>query len=182
MLLNTFRKSGAGVATPVWTVPVSDGRVGMWTGAGTGKYQRLRNNPHVTIQACTPGGNQAGRLGPRRCRRPPSTGSRRSSILNPEPVAQQRGNAAGFLKFFGPGCLPPLSRLTLIGLSGLSFGCRGGPSWSAWMRLGAPAPDGLDRHIPSIPAPHGPRNRPNGGHHTTVECARQARRFGWSEE
>ena len=53
MLLTTFRKSGAGVATPVWTVPVSDGRVGMWTGAGTGKYQRLRNNPHVTIQACT---------------------------------------------------------------------------------------------------------------------------------
>jgi len=53
MLLTTFRKSGAGVAMPVWTVPVSDGRVGMWTGAGTGKYKRLRNNPHVTIQACT---------------------------------------------------------------------------------------------------------------------------------
>ena len=53
MLLTTFRKSGAEVATPVWTVPVSDGRVGMWTGAGTGKYKRLRNNPHVTIQACT---------------------------------------------------------------------------------------------------------------------------------
>ncbi len=53
MLLTTFRKNGAGVATPVWTVPVSDGRVGMWTGAGTGKYKRLRNNPHVTIQTCT---------------------------------------------------------------------------------------------------------------------------------
>lgn len=53
MLLSTFRKSGATVATPVWTVPVSDGRVGMWTGAGTGKYKRLRINPHVTIQACT---------------------------------------------------------------------------------------------------------------------------------
>lgn len=53
MLLTTFRKSGTGVATPVWTVAVSDGRVGMWTGAGTGKYNRLRNNPNVTIQACT---------------------------------------------------------------------------------------------------------------------------------
>ena len=53
MLLTTFRKGGAGVATPVWTVPVSDGRVGMWTGSSTGKYKRLRNNPHVTIQACT---------------------------------------------------------------------------------------------------------------------------------
>jgi PPOX class probable F420-dependent enzyme len=53
MLLTTFRRGGAGVATPVWIVSVSDGRVGMWTGAGTGKYKRLRNNPHVTIQACT---------------------------------------------------------------------------------------------------------------------------------
>ena len=53
ILLTTFRRSGTGVATPVWTVPVSDGRVGMWTGTSTGKYKRLRNNPHVTIQACT---------------------------------------------------------------------------------------------------------------------------------
>jgi len=53
MLLTTFRKNGAAVATPVWTVPVSDGRVGMWTGSSTGKYKRLRNNSHVTIQACT---------------------------------------------------------------------------------------------------------------------------------
>ena len=53
MLLTTFRKNGEGVATPVWTVPVSDGRVGMWTGEGTGKWKRLRNNPHVTIQACS---------------------------------------------------------------------------------------------------------------------------------
>ncbi len=53
MLLTTFRRNGTGVATPVWTVAVSDGRIGMWTGAGTGKYKRLRNNPHVTIQSCT---------------------------------------------------------------------------------------------------------------------------------
>ena len=53
MLLTTFRKNGIGVSTPVWTVPVSDGRVGMWTGAGTGKWKRMRNNPRVTIQACT---------------------------------------------------------------------------------------------------------------------------------
>jgi hypothetical protein len=53
MLLTTFRKSGVGVPTPVWTVPVSDGRVGMWTGAGSGKYKRLRNNPRITIQSCT---------------------------------------------------------------------------------------------------------------------------------
>ena len=53
MLLTTFRRSGEGVATPVWTVPVSDGRVGMWTGKGTGKWKRLRHDPHVTIQRCS---------------------------------------------------------------------------------------------------------------------------------
>jgi uncharacterized protein len=52
MLLTTFRRNGTPVATPVWTVPVGDGRVGMWTGSGTGKYKRLRNDPHVSIQAC----------------------------------------------------------------------------------------------------------------------------------
>ena len=53
MLLTTYRTSGTGVSTPVWTVPVSDGRVGMWTGAGTGKWKRMRHDPRVTIQACT---------------------------------------------------------------------------------------------------------------------------------
>lgn len=57
MLLTTFRRSGVGVSTPVWTVPVSDGRIGMWTGAGTGKWKRLRSNPHVTIQACSARGS-----------------------------------------------------------------------------------------------------------------------------
>ena len=56
MLLTTFRRSGGPVSTPVWTVPVSDGRVGMWTAAGTGKYKRLRHDPHVTIQSCSPRG------------------------------------------------------------------------------------------------------------------------------
>lgn len=59
MLLTTFRKNGVGVSTPVWTVSVSDGRVGMWTAAGTGKYKRLRNDPHVTIRACTARGKTA---------------------------------------------------------------------------------------------------------------------------
>ncbi|MET3426661.1 PPOX class probable F420-dependent enzyme [Actinoplanes tereljensis] len=57
MLLTTFRSSGEGVATPVWTVPADNGRVGMWTAAGTGKFKRMRRNPHVTIQACSPRGH-----------------------------------------------------------------------------------------------------------------------------
>ena len=60
MLLTTFRRNGVGVASPVWTVPVSDGRVGMWTAAGTGKCKRLRNDPRVTIQACTARGKPRG--------------------------------------------------------------------------------------------------------------------------
>jgi hypothetical protein len=37
MLLTTFRKAGRPVASPVWTIPLDGDRVGMWTGAGTGK-------------------------------------------------------------------------------------------------------------------------------------------------
>jgi hypothetical protein len=33
----TFRKTGAGVATPTWIVPLSEGRVGFWTSSGSGK-------------------------------------------------------------------------------------------------------------------------------------------------
>jgi PPOX class probable F420-dependent enzyme len=46
----TFRKSGQPVSTPVWLVPVSDGRIGFWTAMGTGKTKRLKNNPQVTVQ------------------------------------------------------------------------------------------------------------------------------------
>jgi PPOX class probable F420-dependent enzyme len=46
----TFRKSGDPVSTPVWLVPVSDGRVGFWTAMGSGKTKRLRHNPQVTLQ------------------------------------------------------------------------------------------------------------------------------------
>ncbi len=53
MLLTTYRKNGQPVATPVWNVPLEDGRVGMWTGAGTGKWKRIRNNPRVLVQPCS---------------------------------------------------------------------------------------------------------------------------------
>jgi uncharacterized protein len=46
----TLRKSGQPVSTPVWVVPVSDGRIGFWTAMGNGKTKRLRNNPRVTVQ------------------------------------------------------------------------------------------------------------------------------------
>ncbi len=46
----TFRKSGAGVTTPTWIVPLDGGRVGFWTSSKSGKYKRLRNNPKITLQ------------------------------------------------------------------------------------------------------------------------------------
>ena len=46
----TYRKTGEAVTTPVWLVPVSDGRIGFWTAMGTGKTKRIKNNPAVTVQ------------------------------------------------------------------------------------------------------------------------------------
>ena len=54
--LTTFRRSGEGVVTPVWVNPVSDGRIGFWTAMGSGKTKRLKNNPQVTVQACSASG------------------------------------------------------------------------------------------------------------------------------
>jgi len=46
----TFRKSGAGISTPTWIVPLDGGRVGFWTSSKSGKSKRLRNNPKITLQ------------------------------------------------------------------------------------------------------------------------------------
>ena len=49
--LETFRKSGVGVKTPVWFV--QDGDVlYVRTIAGSGKVKRIRNNPQVNIAPC----------------------------------------------------------------------------------------------------------------------------------
>jgi PPOX class probable F420-dependent enzyme len=53
MAFTTYRTSGDGVTTPVWVVPVSDGRVAFWTAMGSGKTKRLKNNPKVTVQPCS---------------------------------------------------------------------------------------------------------------------------------
>lgn len=52
MLLTTYRRTGEGVSSPVWLVPVSDGRLGFWTADGSGKTKRLRHTDRVTVQAC----------------------------------------------------------------------------------------------------------------------------------
>ena len=51
MSLTTFRKSGVGVATPVWFVDLGE-RLIFTTDPGTGKVKRIRNNGRVTVAPC----------------------------------------------------------------------------------------------------------------------------------
>lgn len=59
ILLTTFRRDGTPVATPVW-LAVRDGVVYTSTGAASGKVKRIRNNPEVTVAACTVTGRVTG--------------------------------------------------------------------------------------------------------------------------
>jgi PPOX class probable F420-dependent enzyme len=57
--LTTFRKSGAGVATPVW-FGEGDGKLYVMTRGDMGKAKRIRNNPHVRVAPCTMRGTVTG--------------------------------------------------------------------------------------------------------------------------
>jgi PPOX class probable F420-dependent enzyme len=50
VLVTTFRKTGAAVATTTWIAPLENGRVGFWTSSSAGKAKRLRNNPRLRVQ------------------------------------------------------------------------------------------------------------------------------------
>jgi PPOX class probable F420-dependent enzyme len=53
--LETYRKNGQGVRTPVWFVESSSGEnhiLYVRTSDNTGKYKRIRNNPSVQIASC----------------------------------------------------------------------------------------------------------------------------------
>ena len=50
--LTTFRKNGAPVATPVW-FGEDDDKIYVMTRSDSGKYKRIRNNPHVLVAPCT---------------------------------------------------------------------------------------------------------------------------------
>jgi uncharacterized protein len=54
--LETYRKNGRGVRTPVWFVESSSSGDGsilyVRTSDDTGKYKRIRNNPSVQIAPC----------------------------------------------------------------------------------------------------------------------------------
>lgn len=54
--LETFRKSGEGVVTPVW-VTAESGKFYVWTLANSGKAKRIRNNGRVRIAISDARGN-----------------------------------------------------------------------------------------------------------------------------
>lgn len=57
--LTTFRKTGAGVATPVW-FGEQDGKLYVMTRAHMGKVKRVRNNSRVKVAPCTIRGKVTG--------------------------------------------------------------------------------------------------------------------------
>jgi len=62
--LETYRKDGRGVRTPVWFVESSSGDGSILyvrTSDDTGKYKRIRNNPSVQIAPCDMRGSVKGK-------------------------------------------------------------------------------------------------------------------------
>jgi PPOX class probable F420-dependent enzyme len=76
--LTTFRKNGAGVATPVW-FGEEDGKLYVMTRSDMGKTKRIRNNSQVRVAPCTIRGKVTG---------PEFAGTAR--ILPPEEQARAR--------------------------------------------------------------------------------------------
>lgn len=57
--LQTFKRDGTAVATPVWFAERGDELV-FYTSADSGKVKRLRNNPHIRIAVCDARGKLKG--------------------------------------------------------------------------------------------------------------------------
>ena len=57
--LTTFRKSGVGVATPVW-FGEEDGKLYVMTRSDMGKAKRIRSKPKVLVAPCTIRGTVTG--------------------------------------------------------------------------------------------------------------------------
>lgn len=57
--LETFKKNGDGVKTPVWFV-LNQGLLYVYTEADSWKVKRIRNNPRVRVALCTVRGRVTG--------------------------------------------------------------------------------------------------------------------------
>ncbi len=49
--LETFKRDGSGVKTPVWCAPAGD-QIVVFSEAKAGKVKRLRNNPRIRVARC----------------------------------------------------------------------------------------------------------------------------------
>jgi PPOX class probable F420-dependent enzyme len=60
--LETFRKTGVGVRTPVWfaAAPAAPETFYVYSAPDAGKLKRIRNNPHVRVAPCDIRGNLRG--------------------------------------------------------------------------------------------------------------------------
>ena len=57
--LETFRRNGQAVKTPVWTV-AQDGKLLVWTQGDSWKVKRARSDPRVRVAKCDMRGNVEG--------------------------------------------------------------------------------------------------------------------------
>ena len=57
--LETFKRDGTGVKTPVWAAPL-DGALVIVTGGDSFKVKRLRRDPHTRVAACNARGSVRG--------------------------------------------------------------------------------------------------------------------------
>jgi uncharacterized protein len=58
--LETFKRDGRGVKTPVWFVVRENGACYAYTEAESWKVKRIRKNPHVRVAPCDMRGNVTG--------------------------------------------------------------------------------------------------------------------------
>src|SRR5438132_9238107 len=65
--LETFKKDGTGVKTPVWSAPL-DGKLVIFTMGESYKVKRLRRNPKARAATCTGGGKVTGPFHDGTCR------------------------------------------------------------------------------------------------------------------
>ena len=99
ILLTTFRRDGTAVPTPVWVVPLADGRLGLWTSSASGKAKRLAHTSRVTVQACDARGRVKPATAPVDATARVVTGAEYSDIH--DKVKAKYGIMTSFTKFLG---------------------------------------------------------------------------------
>jgi uncharacterized protein len=83
--LESFKRDGSGVTTPVWFV-VDDRRVYCRSGENTYKIKRMRRNPSVTVAPCNFNGEVSGPRVPARVEFVPESKRLRRRFLHRYPV------------------------------------------------------------------------------------------------